>query len=105
MPESEKKMLTIYYIEDDESISYTIKEYLEEAGYKVCLFPTIAGAKAALQNALPALVLVDWNMAAAIPCARGFVPTGRRFPLFFLPSAAIPAIWFRASKAARTTTW
>ena len=38
MPESEKKMLTIYYIEDDESISYTIKEYLEEAGYKVCLF-------------------------------------------------------------------
>ncbi len=62
MPESEKKMLTIYYIEDDESISYTIKEYLEEAGYKVCLFPTIAGAKAALQNALPALVLVDWNM-------------------------------------------
>ncbi len=55
-------MLTIYYIEDDESISYTIKEYLEEKGYRVVLFSTIAEAKSALTAGLPTLVLVDWNM-------------------------------------------
>lgn len=55
-------MLTVYYVEDDETISWTVKEYLEEKGYKVFLYPTIAAAKKALKSALPSLVLVDWNM-------------------------------------------
>ncbi|MDE7286169.1 MAG: response regulator transcription factor, partial [Lachnospiraceae bacterium] len=55
-------MIEIYYVEDDEAISGTVKEYLEQCGYKVSVFGTIASAKQALKNMLPTLVLVDWNM-------------------------------------------
>ena len=55
-------MLTIYYAEDDESISLTVKEYLEEKGYRVFVYPTIAAVKSALASDLPTLALVDWNM-------------------------------------------
>lgn len=55
-------MLTIYYVEDDKSISLTVKEYLEEKGYRVFVYPTIAAVKSALASDLPTLVLVDWNM-------------------------------------------
>lgn len=55
-------MITIYYVEDDESISQNVKEFLNARGYQVFLFPTIAGARQALQSSCPALVLVDWNM-------------------------------------------
>lgn len=55
-------MITIYYVEDDENISRTVKEYLDGRGYQVSLFWTIESAKQAMQNKCPALVLVDWNM-------------------------------------------
>ena len=55
-------MLEIYYIEDDETIAGTVKEYLEQCGYRVSIFGTIVGAKQALKRKSPALVLVDWNM-------------------------------------------
>lgn len=55
-------MIRIYYIEDDESISQAVKEYLGQQGYVVSVFSTIAKAKQALQDMRPALVLVDWNM-------------------------------------------
>lgn len=55
-------MITIYYVEDDENISRTVKEYLDGQGYRVSLFPTIESARQALQNRCPALMLVDWNM-------------------------------------------
>lgn len=55
-------MISIYYVEDDESISQAVKEFFGRRGYQVLVFPTIADAKWALQEQCPALVLVDWNM-------------------------------------------
>ncbi len=56
------KMIDIYYVEDDEVISWAVKEFLEQSGYRVSAFSTIASAKEALVNMCPTLVLVDWNM-------------------------------------------
>lgn len=55
-------MITIYYVEDDDTISQTVKEFLAQRGYKVSIFSTIADAKQALKNTCPSLVLVDWNL-------------------------------------------
>lgn len=55
-------MIDIYYVEDDEIISQTVKEFLEQRGYRVSVFPTVASAKEALRSMCPMLVLVDWNM-------------------------------------------
>lgn len=55
-------MIDIYYVEDDDNISRTVKEYLGQLGYRVSVFPTIAKAKQVLKNMRPTLVLVDWNM-------------------------------------------
>lgn len=55
-------MSIIYYVEDDESISCVVKEYLEQQDHKVQIFSTIASAEQALRSSCPALVLVDWNM-------------------------------------------
>ena len=62
--------MEIYYIEDDETIAQSVKEYLEgESGmlsgvqnFTVKIFDTIAEAKRALVNHAPTLLLVDWNM-------------------------------------------
>ena len=56
------KMIELYYIEDDENISQAVKEYFEQRGYRVSIYATIADAKQALKNHIPAIVLVDWNM-------------------------------------------
>ena len=55
-------MTDIYYVEDDETISQAVKEFLGLRGYKVSVFPTVTSAKDALVNMCPMLVLVDWNM-------------------------------------------
>lgn len=55
-------MITIYYIEDDKTISQTVKEFLGQHGYQVVTFTTIAGAKQAFRKICPTLALVDWNM-------------------------------------------
>lgn len=55
-------MTDIYYVEDDETIARTVKEYLECRGYRVSVFPRVDAAKRALNAARPALVLADWNM-------------------------------------------
>lgn len=55
-------MTDIYYVEDDEAIAGTVKEFLERQGYRVFLFSTIASAKQAIAEDCPALVLVDRNM-------------------------------------------
>ena len=57
-----RKMIDIYYTEDDENISLAVKTFLERKGYKVSVFPTITDTKKALESMCPALVLVDWNM-------------------------------------------
>ena len=56
------KMIELYYIEDDENISQVVKEYFEQRGYRVSIYATIADARQALKNHIPAIVLVDWNM-------------------------------------------
>lgn len=55
-------MIELYYIEDDKNISQAVKEYFEQRGYRVSIYTTIADAKQALKNHIPAIVLVDWNM-------------------------------------------
>lgn len=55
-------MIEIYYAEDDEHIARTVREFLGKYGYHVSIFSTIAGAKQALREQCPTLVLVDWNM-------------------------------------------
>lgn len=55
-------MIDIYYVEDDKNIAQTVKLYLEQKHFKVSVFHTIADARQALQNRIPMLVLVDWNM-------------------------------------------
>lgn len=71
-------MITIYYVEDDELISQTVKEFLGKQGYIVSVYPTIADAKQALNKMRPALVLVDWNMPdeSGSVYASGYVLTG-----------------------------
>lgn len=63
-------MKEIYYIEDDETIARSVKEYLEgesclqngEPDCRVKIFGTIAEAKKALLCQRPSLLLADWNM-------------------------------------------
>ena len=55
-------MIDIFYVEDDETISGAVKEFLGKSGYEVSVFPTIASAKESLNKRRPTLVLVDWNM-------------------------------------------
>lgn len=55
-------MAEVYYVEDDKNIADIVKEYLEQKGYSVSVFPTIAEAKYMLENHIPDIVLVDWNM-------------------------------------------
>lgn len=55
-------MIEIYYVEDDENIAQTVKEYLEQHYCLTSVFSTIAAARQALKHHVPAVVLVDWNM-------------------------------------------
>ena len=55
-------MTEIYYIEDDETISVAVKEYLSQKGYHVSIFGTLEGGKKALERHIPSIVLIDWNM-------------------------------------------
>lgn len=55
-------MIDVYYIEDDENIAQTVKEYLGRNNCRVSVFGTIADAKSAIIKKLPAIALVDWNM-------------------------------------------
>lgn len=55
-------MTEIYYIENDETIAGTVREYLEQRDFLVTVFDGTANARQALLKRLPALVLMDWNM-------------------------------------------
>lgn len=55
-------MIEIYYVEDDENIAQTVKEYLEQHYCLTSVFSTIVAARQALKHHVPAVVLVDWNM-------------------------------------------
>lgn len=55
-------MVDLYYIEDDPHIARTVKEYLEQKGFRVTLCVTLMQAKQSLKAHVPAMVLLDWNM-------------------------------------------
>lgn len=55
-------MIHIYYVEDDESIAWSVKTYLEQLGCKVTILGTVSEARQALKNCLPTLILIDWSM-------------------------------------------
>lgn len=55
-------MTEIYYVEDDQIIAQSVKEYLLDKGWKVRCFSRIKEAENALKNHLPSLMLLDWNM-------------------------------------------
>ena len=57
-----KEMMEIYYIEDDKNIANIVKEYLEQKAFIVTVFSTLGEARCALDQRVPGLVLVDWNM-------------------------------------------
>ena len=43
-------MTEIYYVEDDENISRAVETFLEQQGYNVSIFQTIADVKQAIKN-------------------------------------------------------
>ncbi len=55
-------MTEIYYIEDDENIAMTVKEYLSQKGYAVSIFETLESGRKALEHHIPNIALIDWNM-------------------------------------------
>ncbi len=55
-------MADLFYVEDDPNIASAVKEYLEQKDFKVNIYTTLAQARQALKNHMPALVLLDWNM-------------------------------------------
>lgn len=55
-------MIEVYYIEDDEDIAMTVKEYLEQQGYSVSVFGTLKSGKTAFKYRVPSIALIDWNM-------------------------------------------
>ncbi len=54
--------MDLYYIEDDPNIASAVKEYLEGRGFQVTVCDTLERARQALNDGVPALVLLDWNM-------------------------------------------
>ena len=59
----ERKMIDIYYIEEDRDIAWSVQAYLSQRGCQVSIFRTAAEAKEALTRRCPGLVLVDWNLS------------------------------------------
>lgn len=55
-------MIELYYAEDDPNIADSVKEYLEQKHFKVTIYDTLAGIRAALKIQVPTIVLLDWNM-------------------------------------------
>lgn len=55
-------MVEIYYAEDDKNIAWEVKEYLEQKNCRVKIWKTIAETKQAMEEKIPDLILIDWNM-------------------------------------------
>lgn len=55
-------MTEIYYIEDDKSIAQSVKEYLEQHGFRVTVYGTVTEARNVIAKRCPQLILLDWNM-------------------------------------------
>lgn len=55
-------MAEVYYVEDDKDIAQSVRNYLVERGCSVFLFSRLADARNALQEHIPEIILIDWNM-------------------------------------------
>lgn len=55
-------MLDLFYIEDDPNIASVVKEYLEKKNFKVTICMTLTQARQILNERVPTLILLDWNM-------------------------------------------
>lgn len=55
-------MAEVYYVEDDKDIAQSVKNYLVERGCSVFLFSRLEDARNALQEHVPEIILIDWNM-------------------------------------------
>ena len=56
-------MVDLYYIEDDLDIAHAVKEFMEQKGFRVTICATLATARLAMEEQVPTLVLLDWNMS------------------------------------------
>ena len=45
-----RKMIDLYYAEDDETVAQAVKEYLEQENFRVTVFSMLAGMKQALRS-------------------------------------------------------
>lgn len=62
LQEDERKLIDVYYVEDDEMIAQAVKEYLEQKDCRVTILGKIEEAMEALKKRIPTVILVDWNM-------------------------------------------
>ncbi len=53
--------MEIFYVEDDEDIARSVRQYLVQNDYCVSVYPTIQEAKEALTADRPSLVLLEVN--------------------------------------------
>lgn len=79
-------MTEIYYMEDDEHIAMSVKEYLSRKGYAVSVFGTLDSGKKALEHHIPGIVLIDWNMpdGSGSSFCRWIRSRWRELPVIFL---------------------
>lgn len=54
--------MLVYYVEDDSGIAGAVQCYLAQQGFTVQILPTAAGARQAMEQKAPDLVLLDWNL-------------------------------------------
>lgn len=52
----------IFLVEDDQDIVFAVKEYLQSKNFLVCAVKTLIEAKQYLENQLPSLIIIDWNL-------------------------------------------
>lgn len=79
-------MTELYYVEDDAQIARIVKEYLEQRDFQVNVCASMEEARKALQDHMPALVLVDWNMpdGQGDSLCRWIRALWRELPIIFL---------------------
>lgn len=79
-------MIEIYYIEDDENIAHSVREYLEQQNCRVTIFSKIADAVQALRSYCPAVILIDRNMpdGQGDTLCRQIRSTWKELPIIFL---------------------
>lgn len=79
-------MIEVYYIEDDENIAHSVKEYLEQQNCRVTVFSKIADARKALRNYCPTIILIDRNMpdGQGDTLCRQIRSTWKELPIIFL---------------------